>query len=61
MNIRFLPSLPTATEIDKYYDVIVDAIFGFSFKGDVRPPFDDILSTLVEVKKPIASVDVPSG
>lgn len=25
------------------FDVIIDAIFGFSFKGAPRPPFDTIL------------------
>lgn len=25
------------------FDLIVDAIFGFSFSGEVRPPFDAIL------------------
>ena len=25
------------------YDVLVDAIFGFSFKGDIRAPFDTVL------------------
>lgn len=26
------------------YDVILDALFGFSFKGEARPPFDGILA-----------------
>eukprot|EP01116_Phalansterium_solitarium_P007674 TRINITY_DN2049_c0_g1_i2.p1 TRINITY_DN2049_c0_g1~~TRINITY_DN2049_c0_g1_i2.p1 ORF type:complete len:171 (-),score=37.88 TRINITY_DN2049_c0_g1_i2:564-1076(-) len=25
-------------------DVVLDAIFGFSFKGDLRPPFDSLLA-----------------
>ena len=25
------------------YAVVIDAMFGFSFKGDPRPPFDTIL------------------
>eukprot|EP00961_Rhodomonas_salina_P192924 2603319-Rhodomonas_salina.1 len=39
---------------------VVDAIFGFSFKGDVRAPFDGILAQLNAVKAPIASIDIPS-
>jgi len=50
-------------------DVVLDAIFGFSFKPPVRPPFDGILSLLAELrdasskinKTPIVSVDIPSG
>ena len=61
LNIPFLDSLPSAIEIDSQYSVIVDAIFGFSFSGSVRVPFDTILSTLREIKTPIASVDIPSG
>lgn len=43
------------------YDVIVDAVFGFSFKGDVRAPFDAILPRLQEAALPIVSIDIPSG
>ena len=61
LHITFLSELPSAAEIDADYHVIIDAIFGFSFKGAVRAPFDSVLSTLVKVTAPIASVDVPSG
>ena len=53
--------MPSSSEIDKQYSVIVDAIFGFSFKGNVRAPFDSILKILKDVKVPICAVDVPSG
>jgi NAD(P)H-hydrate epimerase len=51
-------------------DVILDAIFGFSFKPPVRSPFDAALRLLDEASKgkldsekriPIVSVDIPSG
>ncbi|EIN12563.1 YjeF N-terminal domain-like protein [Punctularia strigosozonata HHB-11173 SS5] len=42
-------------------DVILDAIFGFSFKGPVRSPFDEVLKLITESRLPIVSVDVPSG
>ncbi|KAG6330885.1 hypothetical protein ID866_8203 [Astraeus odoratus] len=41
--------------------VILDAVFGFSFKGPVRPPFDDVLRLIQASNKPIVSVDIPSG
>jgi NAD(P)H-hydrate epimerase len=34
------------TDFDNFsngYDLIVDAIFGYSFKGDIRAPFDKII------------------
>ncbi|KAF7324725.1 NAD(P)H-hydrate epimerase [Mycena kentingensis (nom. inval.)] len=42
-------------------DVILDAIFGFSFKGPIRAPFDSALPLLTESGLPIVSVDIPSG
>jgi len=42
-------------------DVILDAVFGFSFKPPVRAPFDDVLPLLTKSKLPIVSVDIPSG
>jgi NAD(P)H-hydrate epimerase len=42
-------------------DVILDAIFGFSFKGPVRAPFDAALKLVVGSGLPIVSVDIPSG
>lgn len=47
--------------IDELYGLVVDAIFGFSFKGAVREPYNSILRTLEEVTIPIASIDIPSG
>lgn len=56
-----LPSPPQAALIDELYGLVVDAIFGFSFKGAVREPFGSILSTLEHITVPIASIDIPSG
>ncbi|XP_019566737.1 NAD(P)H-hydrate epimerase isoform X2 [Rhinolophus sinicus] len=47
--------------IDELYELVVDAIFGFSFKGDVREPFRSILGVLSGLTVPIASIDIPSG
>lgn len=47
------------------YDGIVDAIFGFSFKGAPREPFATALQQMIEAqqkgKVAVISVDVPSG
>ncbi|KAF8588565.1 YjeF N-terminal domain-like protein [Ramaria rubella] len=42
-------------------DVILDAIFGFSFQPPIRAPFDTALQLITASKLPIVSVDVPSG
>ena len=61
MNITFLDEMPSSVHIDSTYEFVVDAIFGFSFKGNARPPFGNALSILEQVKIPICSVDIPSG
>lgn len=46
------------------YDIIVDAIFGFSFHGTApREPFASAIANMVELQKgsTLVSVDVPSG
>ena len=59
--------IPTASDLDSLKtalassDVILDAIFGFSFKPPVRAPFDEVLPLLTRSKLPIISVDIPSG
>lgn len=64
MEIPTLPALPfEADSLAESYDVIIDALFGFSFKPPARPQFADILETLrlIQERLPIFSVDVPSG
>ena len=42
-------------------DIILDAIFGFSFSPPVRAPFDAVLPLIANAGRPIVSVDIPSG
>ena len=42
-------------------DVVLDAIFGFSFKPPVRAPFGMALPLIARAGLPIVSVDIPSG
>lgn len=45
----------------KSADVIVDAIFGFSFGGPLREPFPGIVRLLETATAPVVSVDAPSS
>ncbi|XP_011306119.1 NAD(P)H-hydrate epimerase [Fopius arisanus] len=45
----------------KEFKVIVDALFGFSFKPPVREEFVPIIEYLKRAERPICSVDIPSG
>jgi len=66
LGIPVLPSLEDANAHAQAqgafpFACAVDAIFGFSFKGGPRPPFDSILAQLGSGRLPVLSVDVPSG
>ncbi|GIX89157.1 NAD(P)H-hydrate epimerase [Caerostris extrusa] len=61
MDIPFLSFMPEAKLIDDSYNLVVDALFGFSFKPPVRPDFEDCMNKLKKLTIPICSVDIPSG
>lgn len=42
-------------------DLIVDALFGFSFKPPVKEPFDQAIATMEKRVKPVLAVDTPSS
>ncbi|CAE7639070.1 naxe [Symbiodinium sp. CCMP2456] len=57
-----VPVDATLPESLEGYCCVVDAIFGFSFRGAVRAPFDDVLRRLTAPgAPPVLSVDIPSG
>ncbi|XP_073145256.1 pyridoxine/pyridoxamine 5'-phosphate oxidase 1, chloroplastic-like [Henckelia pumila] len=64
------PSIQSLTPELLNFDILIDAILGFSFQGNPGPLFDDLVENLVSLseqdqthgKTPvIVSVDVPSG
>lgn len=60
MDIPVVEKAPTAQLLNSY-SLIVDALFGFSFKPPVRPLFIPILEALQNTESPICSIDIPSG
>ena len=61
LNIPFEENV-TVNSLNKNYDVLLDGIFGFSFKGDsIRSPFDKLMDSMRNCDVPIVSIDVPSG
>jgi len=42
-------------------DLVVDAIFGFSFSGQVREPFPKVIEALETTTVPVLAVDAPSS
>ena len=60
-GVPFLDTLPEIEELESKYSLLVDAIFGFSFKPPVRPQFMPLLSALASCSTPLVSIDIPSG
>ena len=42
-------------------EVVLDALLGTGFSGEVRPPLDMIIEKINRAGKPVVAVDVPSG
>lgn len=62
MGIPFLYYFPSDTSLIRdSYNVIVDAIFGYSFTPPVKPEFSDTLAQISRCGLPIVSIDIPSG
>ena len=59
LNIPFIDELPS--QLDDSFQLLVDAIFGFSFSGSIRAPFDKIITSVNNSKLPVVAVDIPSG
>ncbi|KAL1541538.1 Pyridoxine/pyridoxamine 5'-phosphate oxidase 1, chloroplastic [Salvia divinorum] len=70
LSIPFLSIEDLPVDLSTNFDIVLDAVFGFSFQGSPRPPFDDIIQRLVALGDPneknqkspvLVSVDIPSG
>ncbi|XP_059071493.1 uncharacterized protein LOC131062988 [Cryptomeria japonica] len=70
LAVPFLLPDDLPTELASDFDIIVDAMFGFSFHGTPRPPFDALIHKLVMATAStsknggtpfVVSVDIPSG
>ena len=48
-------------KLDDEYDIIIDAIFGTGFYGEVKSPIKELIEKANNTNSYIASVDVPSG
>ncbi|KAI9873697.1 MAG: hypothetical protein M1830_010705 [Pleopsidium flavum] len=58
LNIPFTEDFNSALEGTNH---VVDAIFGFSFAGEVREPFSSIIEALTKTSVSVTSVDAPSS
>ncbi|XP_048332079.1 pyridoxine/pyridoxamine 5'-phosphate oxidase 1, chloroplastic isoform X2 [Ziziphus jujuba] len=70
LSVPFISVEDLPLDLSEEFDILLDAMFGFSYHGVPRPPFDGLIQMLVSLrnydqtrqKSPaIVSVDIPSG
>ncbi|VDO42520.1 unnamed protein product [Brugia timori] len=49
------------SDMKNKFTLVVDALFGFSFKPPLRQPFDQIIEAVNKSSLPVVSIDIPSG
>ncbi len=58
---RHMTSIPELTRELADAALVIDAVFGFGFRGPARDPFASVLAVLDETNAPVLAADVPSG
>jgi hydroxyethylthiazole kinase-like uncharacterized protein yjeF len=61
LGIEFVSEEQVGDDLMGQFSLIVDAVFGFSFKGEVREPFRTLLTKMASSGVATLSVDIPSG
>lgn len=61
LNTLAIPFTDDMTSELSRSDLLIDAIFGFSFGGPLRDPFGSIITQIENAKIPVLSVDAPSS
>ena len=61
VNIVVGPSKDELSELIGEADLVIDAILGTGFHGELRPPFSIWIPVVNELEPTVLSVDVPSG
>jgi len=60
LNIPILEDVPSMAEYHEF-NLVIDSLFGFSFKGPSREPYSSMIQLFSSSKIPVISVDIPSG
>ena len=60
-EIPFLTTCPVIEDLNSKFSLVVDALFGFSFKAPVRQEFTEIINNMMHMSTPCCSIDIPSG
>ena len=61
MGIRVIKKIEDFENVISKADIVVDALFGTGFSGEVRAPYDSVIDIINGSGKYVVSVDMPSG
>ena len=61
LPINILKSIEELEQNLPKYNLVIDALLGFNFKGELREPYKEIVKILNSSKKSILSLDIPTG
>jgi NAD(P)H-hydrate epimerase len=68
ISIQVLKGPPSPWQLDMLRNdliaesgYILDALFGTGLRGEVGPPFNDVIAAINQSGKPVLAVDIPSG
>ncbi|KAI9222411.1 YjeF N-terminal domain-containing protein [Blastocladiella britannica] len=64
LGVQFVPESSTHAPLEAALvqsKFLLDAVFGFSFQGPIKAPFDELITRMNRCQRPILSVDIPSG
>jgi NAD(P)H-hydrate epimerase len=61
IHYDLLDRFPQFSHHLKNYDLIIDAIFGFSYRPPLRGNYKIVIESLKEVEKNVVAIDIPSG
>jgi NAD(P)H-hydrate epimerase len=61
LDIPMITSFENLSQNLSNYNLIIDALLGFNFKGELREPYNQIIKTINNSKKSVLSIDIPSG
>lgn len=54
-------NVPFVATVDPHAALIIDGVFGFSFRPPLRGPFPELLGQMNDCRAPLVCVDIPSG
>lgn len=56
-----IEKLPDSDTLSHHYDLILDGMFGTGFHGELREPYQSVVTMVNQSEVPTVAIDIPSG